>query len=256
MRFTTQRGSPWFVPRDVLELDKVSIRGVVYASTKSLPRDSNVIFRKPGDSTLRAGKIDVIFSSPYPGADYEEKKVTCLVIQEWLPVKEVASQKTYREFGFAGGFLCHNNFVGAVSILGVDNVVCHFAKTFLEKRDGDIFHVLPLNKVGLKITLYPCRLSNPSFPLRCSTHTRSRWTGTFTRSINASINGLACFVGIVWKHSSKKSDVCLPRKHTLFQSENETTTTGELCRAYNKSLRTERNTKVNEKRQCWEKGAV
>ena len=184
MRYTTQWGSPWFVPGVVLELDKVSIRGVIYASSKSLPRDSHVIFRKPGDPTLRAGKIDAIFSTPHPGANCEETKITCLVIQEWLPVMEAALQKPYQEFGFAGGFLCHNNFVGAVSILDVNGVVCHFAKTFFGKRDSDIFHVLPLNKVGLEIMLYRCRFLNLSLPLRCSIPTRSHWQGISTRSIN------------------------------------------------------------------------
>jgi hypothetical protein len=184
MRYTTQRGSPWFVPRVVLQLDKVSIGGVVYASAKSLPRDSNVIFRKPGDLTLRAGKIDAIFSSPHPGADCKEMKVTCLVIREWIPVKEAALQKTYQEFGFAGGFLCHNNLVGTVTILDVNDVVCHFAKTFLRKYDGDIFHVLPLNKVGLKNLLSRCRFSNLSSHLRCSIPTRSRWRGISTHSTN------------------------------------------------------------------------
>jgi len=171
------------VPQVVLELDKLSIRGVVYASAKSLPRDSNVIFRKPGDPTPRAGKINTIFSSSHLRTDYEEIKVTCLVVEEWLPVTDAASQQTYQQFGFAGGFLCLNRAAEAVSILDVDGVVCHFAKTFLGQHD-DVFHVLPLNKVG---RLYRYGFLDLSFPLRCSISTRFRWKGVSTRSEYRSI---------------------------------------------------------------------
>ena len=141
-------GGPWFVPRVVLELEKLSIRGVVYASIKSLPRDSNVIFQKPRDPTLQAGKINTIFSSSHLQANYEEAKVTCLVVEEWLPVTDAVLQQTYQQFGFAGGFLCQNKAAETVVVLDVDDIVCHFAKTFLGQHDGDVFHVLPLNKVG------------------------------------------------------------------------------------------------------------
>lgn len=136
------------MPRVVLGLDKLSIKGVVYADVKSLPRDSNIIFRKPGDPKPRAGKINTIFSSSHLRTNYEETKVTCLVVEEWIPVTDIVSQYTYQQFGFAGGFLCQNRVAETVSILDVDDVVCHFAKTFVGQRDSDIFHVLPLNKVG------------------------------------------------------------------------------------------------------------
>ena len=148
LRYTTAGGNAWFVPRIVLELDKVSIRGVVYASARSLPRDSNIIFRKPGDPKLRVGRIHTIFTSSHLGTDRLEKKVTCLVVEEWVPVTDTTSQQTYQQFGFAGGFLCQNRFLEVVSVVEVGDVVCHFAKTFLGQRNGDVFHVLPLNKVG------------------------------------------------------------------------------------------------------------
>jgi hypothetical protein len=116
-RYTTTWNSPWFVPQTVLKLDKLSIRGVVYASAESLPRDSNVIFRKPGDPTLRIGKINTIFSSSHREANYQERKVTCLVVEEWVPVADPAAQQTYQQFGFAGGFLCQNRLVETVSVV-------------------------------------------------------------------------------------------------------------------------------------------
>jgi hypothetical protein len=145
--YTTIRNGPWFVPQTVLGLDKLSIRGVVYASAESLPRDSNVIFRKPGDPTLRIGKINMIFCSSHCGANYQETKVTCLVVEEWLPVMDPAAQKSYQQFGFAGGFLCQNRAVETVTVIEDGDVVCHFAKTFLGQKNSERFHALPLNKV-------------------------------------------------------------------------------------------------------------
>lgn len=146
-RYTTTWDSPWFVPQTVLKLDKLSIRGVVYASAESLPRDSNVIFRKPGDPTLRIGKIVIIFSSSHREANYRERKFTYLVVEEWVPVADPAAQQTYQQFGFAGGFLCQNRVAEMVSVIEGEGVVCHFAKTFLGEWGGEIFHALPLNKV-------------------------------------------------------------------------------------------------------------
>ena len=47
----------------VLELEKISISGVIYARERSLPRDSNIIFRRPGGSSDRVGRIKQIFQS-------------------------------------------------------------------------------------------------------------------------------------------------------------------------------------------------
>jgi hypothetical protein len=50
---------------EVLELKKVSISGVIYASEKSLPHDSNIIFRRPGGSSQRVGRAKLIFQAHY-----------------------------------------------------------------------------------------------------------------------------------------------------------------------------------------------
>ncbi|KAF9786638.1 hypothetical protein BJ322DRAFT_1003379, partial [Thelephora terrestris] len=142
-RFTTIRNSPWFVQPAVLKLDKLSIRGVIYASAESLPRDSNIIFRKPGDPTLRVGKIKTIFSS----TNHEAAEIAYLVMEEWLPVMDPTAQRTYQQFGFAGGFLCQNRTTETASVIENCDVVCHFAKTFLGQRNGETFHALPLDKV-------------------------------------------------------------------------------------------------------------
>ena len=145
--YTTTPGDPWFVPRSVLELEKIAIRGVIYATAKSLPRDSNIIFRKHGDSIMRVGKITTIFSSSHPGTDRLTVKTNFAMIEERLPVMDDTSQRTYQQFGFAGGFLCRSTPSGPTHLVEVGDVICHFAKTFLGHWGGDEFHALPLNKV-------------------------------------------------------------------------------------------------------------
>ena len=138
----------WSVPRTALALDKVSIRGVIYANGKALRRDSNVIFRRVGGSSQRAGKIVSIFSLSYttPGIDNPVSTSTLLVIQEWEVVQDEDAQQRYRQFGFAGGFLCWNRTAG-VHVVEVDNIISHYARTFFDQWESDRFHVLPLNKV-------------------------------------------------------------------------------------------------------------
>lgn len=138
----------WSVPQTALALDKVSIRGVIYASEKALRRDSNVIFYRVGGSSHRAGKIVSIFSLSYttPGEGNPECTTTLLVVQEWGLVEDQDAQRRYRQFGFAGGFLCWNQ-AADVHVVEVDNIVSHYARTFFDQQDSDYFHVLPLNKV-------------------------------------------------------------------------------------------------------------
>lgn len=167
---------PWSAPRTVLKLEKLSIRGVVYASAESLPRDSNIIFRKPGDPTLRIGEIKIIFCLSRRKANYQETKVTCLVVEEWIPVTDDVVQKTYQQFGFAGGFLCQSRVAETVSVIEDDDVVCHFAKTFLGQWNSEMFHALPLNKV--RIVLFGIRLCI-SMAFRCLIPTQFRWRGIF-----------------------------------------------------------------------------
>lgn len=140
-------GSP-IVPRTVLELDKVSIRGVIYASAKVLPRDSDIIFRREGGSSTRVGSIQSIFHLSHPTPAGPAAVNTFLLIEQYDPVTDQAKQSTYTRFGFAGGFLCHNQRRSGHHIIGLENVICHFAKTVLQQDDDGLMHVLPLNKVG------------------------------------------------------------------------------------------------------------
>ena len=124
-----------------LELEKVSISGVIYASEKSLSRDSNIIFRRPGGSSNRVGRVKSIFQSGYqPG-------VTFLVVSQHKLIADIDVQNVYRRFGFAGGFLCDAEEDSRLLVIRTEDVVCHFAKTLLNPREEKVMHVLPLNAV-------------------------------------------------------------------------------------------------------------
>ena len=126
---------------DALELEKISISGVIYASEKSLPRDSNVIFRRPGGSGQRVGRIKSIFQvSHQPGA-------TFLTVTQHKLIANPEDQNIYRRFGFAGGFLCDAQEDGWLFVIRSEDVVCHFAKTILHPIEENLIHALPLNTV-------------------------------------------------------------------------------------------------------------
>ena len=149
----TQKRS--FVPRELLELSKLSIRGVVFASTKSLPRDSNILFRGHGGSRLCVGNIRSIFQLELQD---RENKLTYLLVQQHSPLTDETTQSVYTQFGFAGGFLCHTDKWTGSHLIERADVICHFAKTPLRNSDG-IMHVLPLNKVS-DMSIDPQHITN------------------------------------------------------------------------------------------------
>ena len=130
------------VPPYVLELEKISISGVIYAREKSLPRDSNVIFRRPGGSSDRVGRIKQIFQS-----EYVVSGVTLLVVAQHRLVADSTVQNTYGQFGFAGGYLCHPGEDGRQYVVRSTDVICHYSKTTLLWEGQMLMHALPLNSV-------------------------------------------------------------------------------------------------------------
>lgn len=158
--YTSGRGQVFSVTRSVRRLEKVSIRGVVYACEKSLPRDSNVLFRRLGGSSSRVGRIWSIFRLQHPTPDVPATEATYILVREYLPFPDEAMQYQYKQFGFAGGFLCHSERWSRFHIVELTDIISHFAKTTLRDGDGSIMHVLPLNKVKT------CSLS--SLPANCA----------------------------------------------------------------------------------------
>lgn len=126
----------------VLELEKISISGVIYARERSLPRDSNIIFRRPGGSSDRVGRIKQIFQSE----DIADG-TTLLVVAQHRLVADPAMQNIYGRFGFAGGHLCDPVEDGHRYVIKSTDVVCHYSKTTLLLGDQTLMHALPLNSV-------------------------------------------------------------------------------------------------------------
>lgn len=126
---------------EALELEKVSISGVIYASEKSLPRDSNIIFQRPGGSSQRVGRIKSIFQPcSQPGT-------TFMTVSQYRLVSRSDVRNVYRRFGFAGGFLCGAEEDGQLLVIRTEDVICHFARTALEPEGERLMHALPLNTV-------------------------------------------------------------------------------------------------------------
>jgi len=130
------------VTPNVSELEKISISGVIYAREKSLPRDSNIIFRRPGGLSDRVGRIKQIFRS-----EHVLSEVTLLVVAQHRLVMDPAAQGTYRRFGFAGGYLCDSREDARQYMIRSTDVICHFARSSLVWGGETLMHALPLNSV-------------------------------------------------------------------------------------------------------------
>ena len=146
-RYTSGGDQTFSVTRHVMQLEKISIRGVVYACEKSLPRDSNVIFRRLGGSSARVGRIWSIFRLQHPTPGGSTITATYVLVHEYSPFSDELAQTQYKQFGFAGGFLCHGEKWSRFHIVELTDIICHFAKTTVRHGDTNLMHVLPLNKV-------------------------------------------------------------------------------------------------------------
>ena len=149
--YTTKNSGVFSVARQVEQLEKVSIRGVVYACEKSLPRDSNVIFRRLGGSSSRVGSVESIFRHVHQTPEGLIHGATFVLVHEYLPILDETMQSKYTQFGFAGGFLSYGDRWSKFHVIELGNVVCHFAKTAVSYGDAKVMHVLPLNKVSRSV---------------------------------------------------------------------------------------------------------
>ena len=147
LEYTTRGSGVFPVTRQVQILEKVSIRGAVYACERSLPRDSNVIFWRLRGSSSQVGSIKSIFHLVHQTPEGLTRNAVFLLVDEYLQFLDEVAQSKYTQFGFAGGFLScidRNRF----HVVEPDNIVCHFAKTEVSLGDTKVLHVLPLNKVS------------------------------------------------------------------------------------------------------------
>lgn len=133
-----------------LAMKRIGVRGVSYGTWSSPAfRDSNIIFQlrgrhlnEDGNHTPRAGRVETIFQHLGSMTFY-------LVVREHQsldPAMDPAD--TFREFGFAGGYLCKRD-PASMHILEVSQVVSHFAFTEMRKEGYEhLIHVLPLDRVS------------------------------------------------------------------------------------------------------------
>lgn len=147
-------------------LDKFSFRGVQYSTASSRARNSHVLFRPPKlDSSASDSES---LASPEPGqiihaflhsqinthCAHEEEgqdrySSACLCIRPYLPVQPELGDvdKSYRRFGFAGGFLSAQ-LLGPPIIVDASSIMSHVAVTPLKIRGYEVLHVLPMDRVS------------------------------------------------------------------------------------------------------------
>jgi hypothetical protein len=143
-------------------LDKFSFRGVQYSTASSRTRNSRVLLRPPKlDSSEslanpEAGQIIHAFLHSQINthrALEDEGRVRyssiCLCIQPYVPVQPELGDvdKSYRRFGFAGGFLSAQT-LGPPVIVDTSSIISHVAVMRLNIRGYGVLHVLPMDRVS------------------------------------------------------------------------------------------------------------
>jgi hypothetical protein len=137
-----------------LSVEEISLRGVCYGtSSSSKYRNSTVLFQAQPQtgphetSSLKAGIIQTIFQHMHD----DSTKVPQSSPAFYVIVREhpcmIATDDPYRNFGFAGGFLCAEEAT-ELHVIEISQIVSHFAMTkFKDQQFKHYFHVMPLDRV-------------------------------------------------------------------------------------------------------------
>jgi hypothetical protein len=143
-------------PMQALFIEEISLCGVPYATAGSSKfRNSKILFR-PYDAppsagamqTQKAGVIQSIFQYCYQSLNAEPIKHFYLAVQEHSPM-ETTNNKVdpYRQFNFAGGFLCEGR-ASKMHVIELSQVISHVAWTRLKGDENEeLVHVLPVDRV-------------------------------------------------------------------------------------------------------------
>lgn len=91
--------------------------------------------------------IWLIFGLHHPTPDGLVMEATYILVREFLQLTDKVVQSQYTQFGFAGGFLCHNKKWNRFHVIELNDIICHFVKTMVQNFDNNVMHILPLNKV-------------------------------------------------------------------------------------------------------------
>ncbi|KAH9019649.1 hypothetical protein EDB85DRAFT_1872998, partial [Lactarius pseudohatsudake] len=141
-------------------LDKFSLRGVQYSTASCQTRNSHILFKPPKPDSSEPlthpeiGQIIHIFLHPQintPSAQGDDECPSIyLCIQPYDPLQSELNDvdRSYRRFGFAGGFLSTQK-LGPPIIVDQSNIISHAAVTLLEIRGCKVLHVLPMDRVSV-----------------------------------------------------------------------------------------------------------
>jgi hypothetical protein len=148
-------------PTQALAAQEISLRGVCYATSRSKNfRSSRIMFQASDllpmlPNGMRAhtpGVIREIFQYTYR-VNGEEIKSFYLLVQEYLPMDASnGHHDPYRQFGFAGGFLCEADPV-QFHVLELSQVISHVGIAKMRGKYIGLIHVKPVDRVGKPI--YP-----------------------------------------------------------------------------------------------------
>jgi hypothetical protein len=144
-------------------LDKFSLQGVQYSTATCRARDSHIFFRPSQMSKLQAcpepGQITHIFvhshapdhRSPLASRGQIHHPSVYLCVRPYAALRPNLElnkvDQMYRQFGFAGGFLCRKEFASLV-IIEPSSIISHIAVTPLHIYGHDLLHILPMDRVS------------------------------------------------------------------------------------------------------------
>lgn len=133
--------------RHAIFYDDICVGGIPYGRAGSSKwRNSAIMFHPTPSAEPQAGQIDHIMQF------YCEPGVF-LAIRSFTPVE--AASDPYRRYGPAAGYLCSSS--RGLHIVAVSELVSHCAVTKMGCGDeGEVFHILPLEKVGPPAPPYLC----------------------------------------------------------------------------------------------------
>ena len=146
--------------RNAKLLDKFSLRGVQYSTATCRSRDSRVLFQSPHLEVSRSqarpkpGQITHIFFYPdvpihlSPQRQNHLSMYICVQPYSTLEPNIELNQvdEMYRQFGFAGGFLCRDQPSPPI-IIEPSSIISHVAVTPLRVCEYKVLHVLPMDSV-------------------------------------------------------------------------------------------------------------
>jgi len=145
-------------------LNSFSLRGVQYSTISHRTRNSHILFRSsqsgsaskaPGHS--KPGQITHIFFhslalSPHSraaqGNTHRPDVYLCVQPYGSLQPELSDTDRMYRRFGFAGGFLCQRE-LGPIIVIEPPSIISHVAVTPLNIKGYPLLHILPMDRVRL-----------------------------------------------------------------------------------------------------------